>query len=74
MPRSIIFYRDVIFLSVVWQEFFRLNRTQLRMDTTYHPQTNDQMEVINCCLETYLHCFAHEQPKTWHKFLDLTES
>ena len=37
MPMAIIFYRDRVFTSRLWQLLFRLVGTELRMSTTYHP-------------------------------------
>lgn len=68
MPRSILYDRDVKFLSNFWQELLRPSQTRLRMDTSYHPQFDGQTEVVNRCLEAYLWCFAHEQP-SWSKFM-----
>lgn len=61
--------RDVVFFSQFWQEVFRLSRTRLRMGTSYDPQSDGQMEVVNRCLEAYFRCFAHEKPKFWYHFL-----
>ena len=69
MPRSILSDRDPLFMSNFWQEIFKLQKTVLKMSFSYHPETDGQTEVVNRCLETYLRCFATEQPRSWSKWL-----
>eukprot|EP00253_Pinus_taeda_P019095 PITA_19095 len=73
MPTSIVFDREPIFTSNFWQELFRLQGTQLKLSTSYHPQTDGQTEAVNKCLETYLRCFTLEKQHLWVQWLPLAE-
>jgi hypothetical protein len=73
MPHSIVFYPDPTFTSNFWQELFKIQGTKLHLITTYYPQTNGQMEVVNKCLETYLRCFFSKKKNQWAQWLPLAE-
>jgi hypothetical protein len=73
MPYSIVFYRDPTFKRNFWQELFKIQGTKLHLSTTYHPQTDGQMKVVNKCLETYLRCFSLEKQNQWAQWLPLAE-
>lgn len=73
MPLSIISDRDRIFTSQFWTELFKLSDTQLRMSTSYHPQTDGQTERVNQSVECFLRCFIHAHPARWAKWLHLCE-
>jgi hypothetical protein len=73
MPHSIVSDHDPNFTSYFWQELFKLQGTQLHLNTTCHPQTDGQNEVVNNCLETYLRCFSSERKTQWTQWLQLAE-
>lgn len=73
IPISIVSDRDPIFMSSFWQVLFELQGTKLYMSSAYHPETDGQTEVTNCCLEAYLQCFSVEQPQTWSHWLPWAE-
>lgn len=68
-PSSIISDRDPIFLSKFWAELFKLSSTSLKHSSAYHPQTDGQSEVVNRCLEQYLHAMTSDKPERWPEFL-----
>jgi hypothetical protein len=43
------------------------------MSTSYHPYSNEQMEVVNKCLETYLWCFSSDKQHQWVQWIPLVE-
>lgn len=73
LPEILISDRDRVFTSSLWQELFKLTKTQLKISTAYHPQIDSQIERVNQCLESYLTCFVHACPKQWKQWLALAE-
>lgn len=73
LPRAIISDRDRVFTSQLWKELFRRAGTQLRMSSSYHPQSDGQTERVNQCLEMFLRCFTHACPAQWQQWLGLAQ-
>jgi hypothetical protein len=65
LPRQIVSDRNMHFISVFWQELFRLVGTELAMSISYHPQTDGQTEIVNKWVEGYLRNYVGGQQRTW---------
>jgi hypothetical protein len=73
LPRTIVSDRDSRFMSTFWQELFRLVGTELTPNTSYHPQTDGQTEIVNKWVEGYLRNYVTGQQRAWVKWLHLGE-
>lgn len=73
LPSAIVSDRDRIFTSLFWRELFALADVQLRMSTSYHPQSDGQTERLNQTMETFLRCYVHACPSKWFQWLPLAE-
>jgi hypothetical protein len=51
MPKCIVSDRDSRFLHSFWKEICRLDGTNLTPNTSYHPQTYGQIDIVNKWLE-----------------------
>lgn len=65
MPRTMVSDRDEIFTGVFWKEFMKIMGTKLLYNSSYHPQTDDQTERLNQCVESYLRAMCFLTPKQW---------
>ena len=68
LPSSIISDRDVRFTGAVWGQLWRGLKTELKMSTAYHPQTDGQTERMNRTMQTVLRSYC-EQRKDWQLWL-----
>lgn len=51
MLRSIVTDRDRVFMNNFWREYFKMHEMELTRSSTYHHQTNGQMEMTNRTLD-----------------------
>ncbi|GJZ40051.1 retrotransposable element Tf2 [Tanacetum coccineum] len=54
LPKVILSDGDVVFMSKFWKGLFAVLKVWLHTSTAYHPQSDEQTEVVNKCLECYL--------------------
>jgi len=73
IPRDIVFDRDTKFTSIFWKYLMAGLETKLLFSTTYHPQTDGQIERVNQILENILRMHVMHQPKKWEYYLPLVE-
>ncbi|TYK00326.1 putative retroelement pol polyprotein [Cucumis melo var. makuwa] len=48
-------------------------RTKLNRSSSYHPQSDGQIEVVNKSVETYLRCFCGERLNEWSQWINWAE-
>ena len=73
MPSTIVNDRDPMFTSLFWKKLMKLQGVILAMSSSYHPQIDGQIKVVNKGLEHYLRVFAADKPNTWVKWLPLAK-
>jgi hypothetical protein len=69
IPQSIISDRDNRFLNTFWSSLWSLLDTKLTKSTTFHPQTDGQIEVVNQMIVHILHIYNSKHPRTWDESL-----
>ena len=68
LPSSIVSDRDVRFTGAAWGQLWRGLKTELKMSTAYHPQTDGQTERMNRTMQTVLRSYC-EKREDWEEWL-----
>ena len=73
LPLSIVFDRDVKFVSYFWKTLWTKLGTKLMFSSTFHPQTDGQTQVLNRSLGNLLCCLIADHTTSWDLILPQTE-
>ena len=68
IPTSIVSDRDVRFTGAAWGQLWRGLKTEQKMSTAFHPQTDGQTERANRTLQAVLRAYA-ESREDWDEWL-----
>ena len=55
------------FIGKFWDELFSCLGAQLAHISSYHPQSDGKIEIVNKCVEGYHHCFVADKKTQWVK-------
>ena len=71
VPVSILSDMDPRFMAHFWKSFQKAMETQLTMSTTFHPQTEGQLERTIQVLEDMLRALVMDLKGSWEEHLPL---
>ncbi len=72
-PKDIIFNHGPQFRSKFWKGFFELLNVEVKLSTTFHPQTNELKKKINQLLKQYLHYTIDYHQNNWSNLLTMVD-
>ncbi|KAJ3487529.1 hypothetical protein NLI96_g3480 [Meripilus lineatus] len=73
LPERIISDRDTLFTSTFWKRLHELLRTELRLSSSYHPQTDGATERANRTMTQMLRQCVRPDQKDWVQKLPAIE-
>jgi hypothetical protein len=73
IPKTIVSDRDPKFTSNVWKGLFKGFRMNMNFSTTYHPESDGQIERVNRVIEDTLRMYVMDKPSKWEDYLHLVE-
>jgi hypothetical protein len=54
LPKDIMSYRNPKFTSKFWQALWKHMGSELKMSTSFQPQTNGQTKIVNLVIQQFL--------------------
>jgi hypothetical protein len=73
LPKTIVSDRGPQFASKFWKRLFEVLGVDIRLSTTFHPETDGSTKVTNQVMEQYLRIFCNFKQNDWFQFLPLAE-
>jgi len=73
LPESVVSDRGPQFAAELTKELNRMLGIEIRLSTTFYPQTDGQMKQMNQELEQYLRLFMEHRQRDWPEWLALAE-
>jgi hypothetical protein len=73
LPQTIVSDRDVIFTCYFWKTLWYMMGTKLKFSTAYHPQIDDQTEVVNRSLGNLLRCLVSDHNRNRDLILPMVQ-
>ncbi|MCO5566954.1 hypothetical protein L7F22_020637 [Adiantum nelumboides] len=65
--------RDPRMTGLFWRALWQNLHSTLRFSTSYHPQTDDQSEIVNFAVLDLLKCYVSNNLAQWEHYLPLVE-
>ncbi len=73
LPRDIVSNRDPKFTSKFWRALWKRMGTELKMSTSFRPQTDGQTERVNLMIQQFLRNYVAADQQDWVDHLELAE-
>jgi hypothetical protein len=73
LPKNIVSDKDSHFIGTFWRELLRLVGIELAPNTSYHPERNMKIEIVNKWVEGYLRNCVSGQQRTWVRQIHIGE-
>jgi transposase InsO family protein len=71
LPKNIVSDRDPKFTSKFWRALWKRMGSELKMSTSFRPQTNGQTERVNLVIQQFLTNYVATDQQDWVEYLEL---
>ncbi len=73
LPKDIVSDRDPKFTSKFWRVLWKRMGLELKISTSFHPQTDGQTERVNLVIQQFLRNYVATDQQDWANHLELAE-
>jgi len=73
LPRDIVSDRNPKFTSKFWRALWKRMGSELKMSTSFRPQTDGQTNIVNLVIQQFLRNYVAVNQQDWVDHLELTE-